>query len=137
MGRSKAQAFVAAGTVLAVILLSASCSKPQTVFPNTIPPANKALYAVILDMAQWKNPYLTIRPEGVEMRGTAGVFAPEEIGKKLEKLPLAAWPYGRIVAVSEIGIRSRGDDRAISEVLKKALAILKDLGIEVNRVPSA
>jgi hypothetical protein len=48
----------------------------------------------------------------------------------LIELPVAAWPYGRVVAVQEISIRNGdgSDDRPIAHNLEAALAILHFAG---------
>jgi len=54
----------------------------------------------------------------------------------LLSLPVDAWPYGRIVAVQEISIRSRNDDRSIDRNRSELESMLKDLDITINWWPS-
>ena len=54
------------------------------------------------------------------------------------KLPVAAWPYGRIVAVQDIGVKAgdRSDGQLIAANLESSLAVLKQLKVMVYRWPS-
>jgi len=129
------------GAVLAVCLvLGSSCTRhdaQQLPFPNNIPIARREAYSGIREASQWKNPYLVVRPRGVEILSVESLVAPENLQTVLGALPSTAWPYGRIVAVQELGIRSGNDDQMIAEVLEEVLATLKRLDVEVSRWPSA
>ena len=62
----------------------------------------------------------------------------ESVPVTLEKLPDSAWPYGLVVAVQDMGILSREKDPALIEANRaKLLNLLKELGIAVDRWPSA
>ena len=83
-----------------------------------------------------------IRSEGVEMntsRGSSGLNAVSvsRMREILLSLPVDAWPYGRIVAVQEISIRSRNDDRSIDRNRSELERMLEDLDITINWWPSA
>jgi hypothetical protein len=66
-----------------------------------------------------------------------GRFAPEALPDALAKFPKDAWPYGKVVAVQEVGIRSGNDDRLIGDNLTKVLKVLKERGMKVERWPSS
>src|SRR5262245_5174466 len=89
-----------------------------------IGPANPALYRPVGDASDWKNPCLVVRRDGIEVIASGFLsgrktIAPTELQQTLIDLPLTAWPYGRVVAVQEIGIRAtdRGDDKSIADNL--------------------
>jgi hypothetical protein len=129
------------GSVFAVCLIfSSSCTRhdvlPSSIL-NTIPKPKVDAYSKVCDASQWKNPYLVVRPRGVEILGMDGLVSPNNLETVLGALPKTAWPYGRIVAVQELGIRSGDDDQLITEVLNDVLSTLKTLEIEVSRWPSA
>ena len=65
-------------------------------------------------------------------------MAATDLQRTLIELPVAAWPYGRVVAVSEIGIvASDGTDKKpIADNLNMTLAILKTLQVNIERWPS-
>jgi hypothetical protein len=108
-----------------------------------IGPAAPERYKSIRDAKDWENPYLVIRRDGIEViaKGLASgrkTVAAADLEQTLIALPLTAWPYGRVVAVQEIGIRAadRSDDKLIADDLEAALAILKKLKATVDRWPS-
>ena len=86
---------------------------------------------------------MVIRRDGIEvivrsLPSGPGTVAWTDLQRTLIDLPLTAWPYGRVVAVVEIGIRAgdRSDREPIADNLAATLAILKDLGVTVDRWPS-
>src|SRR5713101_1026055 len=113
---------------LAVFMVSSGAS-PQT---NTkqrnpsvsslkarIPPPKRSVYGAVRDGQDWRNPYLIVNEDGVQVRKkgddyTAPVVSVGEVMKILEDLPKSGWPYGLVVAVQENGICCRysdGDER--------------------------
>jgi len=93
-------------------------------------------------MKNWRNPYLLIRADGVGLLDLADnaeiVLKPEELLPALAKLPATAWPYGRVVAASENGVRgSEQDGVAIRRNKGIVGGILEGAHITVNWVPSA
>jgi hypothetical protein len=104
---------------------------------RSIPPSQPHLYQSVRDAAEWRNPYLVVYGDGVQVRGFAGRITLEALPSTLAHLPWDAWPYGRVVGVQETGIRSDKDDELVRENLAKVLKSLKHLGIEVQLWPSA
>lgn len=108
-----------------------------------IPPDDPDKYKSIRDARDWQNPYLVIQRDGIAFRCLAiseqdwQIIAPEELREKLMGLPVSAWPYGRTVAVQEIGIRSGGDDKYIAADKGKVDSVLESLGIKNYVWPSA
>lgn len=114
-----------------------------------IRPPDTRKYKDVIDGNDWLNPYLVIRPEGigviwrvpaVERR----VIPRNELKKVLISLPVAAWPYGRVVGVQEISIRSGTpnseiwlrDEKLIEKNRLEANRTLASLGIKINWWPS-
>ncbi len=132
-------------TICAVSLLAGSPAQkdPERLNPR-IGPAHPEQYRSIRDAKDWKNPYLVIRRDGIEVVAS-GVLsdrrtvAPTDLQRTLIGLPVTAWPYGRVVVVQVIGIREgdRSDDRPTAHNLDVTLAILKALQVTVERWPSA
>ncbi len=111
---------------------------------SRIGPANPKRYKSVRDGKDWENPYLVIRREGIEViaRGLPagqGIIASTDLRRMLIELPVTAWPYGRVVVVAEIGLRSGdgSDEQPIADNLNATLAILKTLQVTVERWPSA
>ena len=104
--------------------------------------ADQRKYESIRDASDWKNPHLTIRHDGVAVTASGlpddgKIIGVADLRKALVALPVASWPYGRVVAVAEIGIlRGDGSDRQlIAENLRAAIATLTALKIRVERWP--
>ena len=129
-----------------IVLAMSSCATPKMVQPVAkgfalVPPADLTATQRARTPVEWKNPFLVIRSEGVEMntsRGSSGLNAVSvsRMREILLSLPVDAWPYGRIVAVQEISIRSRNDDRSIDRNRSELESMLKDLDITINWWPS-
>ena len=106
-----------------------------------IPKPNPTKYRSVRDGVDWKNPYLVVRPDGVEIVGMTPVAHPiavESVPAVLEKLPDAAWPYGLIVAVQDVGIvGSIADTPRINANRAKLLKLLQELGVAVDPWPAA
>ena len=108
---------------------------------NRIPKPDPRKYHAIQDAKDWRNPYLVIRPEGIEIIGITPVgraIPVESVPGVLEKLPASAWPYGLVVAASDIGIVSSSKDLPlIMASRRKLLKVLNAHGIAVDLWPSA
>ena len=109
--------------------------------PARIPLADPAKYRNVQDAALWKNPYLTITRDGFDVRFQGGrMFGPLSVlARTLVGLPDSAWPYGRVIAGAENGVRGAGsvDDALIKRNREEADKILKKLGLVVDWWPSA
>src|SRR5438132_7649987 len=74
-----------------------------------IPKPDPKKYHSVQDAKDWKNPYLVVRRDGIEIVGMTPVgraITVESVPGVLERLPASAWPYGLVVAVQDIGILS-------------------------------
>lgn len=97
-----------------------------------IPAAQLDAYREIRDARRWRNPWLVFRPSGIEVVSTAipdgRIIVPvEQLRAVLVELPISTWPYGRVVAGSDIGII--GDPEPIRQNREAAEAILDALDI--------
>src|SRR6202162_892139 len=79
-----------------------------------IPEPAPEKYRTLVHMKGWRNPYLIIRADGVGLLDPDDhlerILKPEELTQALGNLPPSAWPYGRVVAVTENGVRSGAND---------------------------
>jgi hypothetical protein len=136
----------------AVLLLNlcVGCSAKQGAAPapepiavlQALPPADPAKYGRIQDMRKWRNPYLIVRTDRVALLDTADsaeiILKPEELLPALARLPASNWPYGRVVAAAESGVRaSEQDGIAIRRNKGIVGGILQGAHIAVEWVPSA
>ena len=127
----------------------AGCTKqpePQAPDPQTIlqaiPPADSAKYQHIQDMKNWRNPYLIVRADGVVLFDSADsaeiLVKPEDLLPALANLPASYWPYGRVVAARENGVRgSEQDGVAIRRNKGIVGGLLQGAHIAVEWVPAA
>jgi hypothetical protein len=103
--------------------------------------ADPKKYQTIRDGQDWKNPKMFVRPEGIEVIGvtppTRGIPV-ESVLDTLEHLPDSAWPYGLVVAVSDVGVIGSGKDvPRIQANRTRLLMILRQHGIVVELWRSA
>jgi hypothetical protein len=65
-------------------------------------------------MKSWRNPYLIIRTDGVALLDSGDsaeiILRNDEVLGALARLPAADWPYGRVVAAAENGVRASEQD---------------------------
>ena len=131
------------GVVLAQFLAIGciSCTQASRSLQDRIPKPDVRKYASVRDAKGWRNPYLVVRPEGIEIIGMTPVgkaISVDSIPGNLEGLPDSAWPYGLVVAVQDTGILSGKTDAANIEANRtRLLNLLDKLGIAVDRWPSA
>jgi hypothetical protein len=135
--------------VVILLLILAGCSRrpePQAPDPQTvlqaIPPADSAKYQHIQDMKKWRNPYLIVRADGVVLFDSADsaeiLVKPEDLLPALARLPASYWPYGRVVAAQENGVRgSEQDGVAIRRNKGIVGGLLQGAHIAVEWVPAA
>lgn len=133
---------------LALCLLLGDCAKQKSppapdaaALLQAIPTADPGKYKRIRDMRNWRNPYLVIRNDGVGLLDPADnaeiVLKPEALLDTLAHLPSSAWPYGRVVAASEYGVRSSEQDGIAIRRNKGIVGgILEGAHINVEWVPS-
>ncbi|MGO9649250.1 MAG: hypothetical protein ACLPOO_14490 [Terriglobales bacterium] len=109
---------------------------------EALPPADAQQVSTVRDMKNWKNPYLIVRVDGVGLLDSANneqrILTTDQLLAALADLPTSAWPYGRIVAVTEsAATRSSEADKA---QLRKNRALvagtLENLQVVINWVPS-
>jgi hypothetical protein len=139
MSASKARLLVV--IFVAQLLTSILTVRSQTApsLSSRVPKPDLNKYQAIRDGKDWQNPYLVVRPTGIEVIGISppaqGIPA-ESVPDVLEQLPNSAWPYGLVVAVSDIHIlSSRKDIPPIDANRTKLLKILRRHGIVVDLWP--
>jgi hypothetical protein len=108
---------------------------------QAIPPANPEKYRNLADMRNWRNPYITIRTDGVGLLDADNhevhLLKPEELPQALAKLPPSAWPYGRVVGVSVVAVQSPEEAVLIRKNRGIVAGTLESMKVTINWVPSA
>jgi len=93
-------------------------------------------------MKKWRNPYLIVRTDGVALYDPADsaeiILKPDELLAALARLPRSNWPYGRVVAATEIGVRkSEQDGVAIRRNRGIVGGMLEGVKVAIKWVPAA
>jgi hypothetical protein len=96
----------------------------------------------IRDAEQWHNPFVVVNRDGYELIWRPDPRTTErlnlsELEEALLRMPRARWPLGRVVAVEENPLRSKGDDERIAEGLKELKKMLESHKLRVDLWPSA
>jgi hypothetical protein len=123
-----------------VIALIAFASSSEQLDPKN-PPADQEKYQSVRDAKDWQNPYLIIGADGIVVisRAVLGGRKTVPLGnlrQTLLSLPVDAWPYGRVIAIQEAGVRSGDDDKVIEQNKEKAEEVVKELGVKLEWWPS-
>jgi hypothetical protein len=110
---------------------------------EALPPADNQKVSAVRDMKNWKNPYLIVRTDGVGLLDPANneqkILTPDQLLAALADLPSSAWPYGRVVAVTESFPTGSSDADKAQLRRNRALVAgtLESLHVVINWVPSA
>ena len=89
----------------------------------------------------WRNPYLIVRADGVALLDPDDhlerILKPGLLTQELGNLPPSAWPYGRVVAVTE-NVRSSADEDVKIRTNRAVVAgTLQSLHVLIHWIPSA
>ncbi len=121
---------------------------------DTVPLPSKGTHVVIDQEAQWQNPFLTVESNMIQIRiyladqnasqvdrgGLTRLSAArkyilnvrlKDLPQALVSLPDSAWPYGRVVALSEDSATQRNQARLRNNVTVTA-ATLNDMDVVVD-----
>lgn len=120
---------------------STAAEEPKSTDLASIPTADPSKYPKIEQMGDWRNPYFVVRDDGIGFVDLSNhevhILTPEQIPAELVSLPSSAWPYGRVVLVTEATPKI-ATDQAKAEVRKNRgllAGTLKELDVQVREVP--
>lgn len=92
-------------------------ARPKTEFSQMVRPGDKGTIKAVTDAEKWLNPWIRIhaRTVDIEIRSPAAdrrtmTVATNDLSAELAKLPMGAWPWGRLVAVSMSGPQGVNDE---------------------------
>jgi hypothetical protein len=130
---------------LLLSLMLAACSSQGAKKPTpeallqAIPAADPAQYDHVRDYKKWRNPYLIVRADGVALFDSADsaeiILKPEEVIGALAHLPASNWPYGRVVAATEITHASDQEGVAIRRNKGLVGGLLEEAHVAIKWVP--
>jgi hypothetical protein len=142
-------------SVLAIAAASlVACTRPSQIAEKSvtglspeariqqIPPADPQKYAANRDTKTWRNPYLIVKKDGIWLLDLGNneerLLKSDHVLDSLAALPASAWPYGRVVAVQEIGISGSDEDRITLRKNRAILAgTLEGAKVLINWLPAA
>jgi hypothetical protein len=125
---------------------------------DRIPLPTKSLYVDIHDPSEWRNPFLSVEANVLDLRitlvdanpSTIGQgtmlrpaaarrqeiqIRPSDLAQAVVALPPGAWRYGRVIAVAEAPGSSPKDRPKIRRNVEAAIQQLNDLGVVVEEWP--
>jgi hypothetical protein len=144
------------GRMIAMIILLGTltawtaCTKPapvqeaETRTPTgleSIPAPDPSKYPSFRNLGGWKNPYLVVREDGIGFVDLSNrevhILKVEEIPAELVSLPSSAWPYGRVVLMTQAVPQDASDPTKAALRKNRALLIgtLKELDVQFQEAP--
>ena len=113
----------------------------QTHILDSVPEPNDEEIRKIRTAKQWHNPYVMVYGDDYELilhdqSRTAVRMSLGELEEALLKMPLEQWPLGRVVAVSEIGLRNPDDNEKVTKNLEELKCMLLSHKLRVDLWPS-
>jgi hypothetical protein len=144
-------------TLVTLILLGSfvACTKPEAppAQPETgdavqqesglehIPEPDPAKYPSISDLAEWKNPQLVVREDGIGLVDVENheihILTQEQVPAELVSLPIDAWPYGRVVLLTQA--MPKGASEQVKAKLREnrglLMGTLKELQVKAYEAP--
>jgi hypothetical protein len=106
-----------------------------------IPSADPEKSSGARDTKAWRNPYLMVKSDGIWLVDLANneerPVKSDQLLDALAGLPASAWPYGRVVAVQEIGGGSEEDRIAIRRNRAILAGTLESAKVLIQWLPSS
>jgi hypothetical protein len=108
---------------------------------ESIPAPDPAKFPKYDHMGDWKNPYFVVRDDGIGMVDLSNhevhILTPEQVPAELASLGAAAWPYGRVVLVTQ-AMPKDASDQTKAEIRKNRgllAGTLKELDVQMKEFP--
>ena len=142
-------------TLVMVFLLGilVACTKPEVPAPQPseetpkesglehIPEPDPSKYPTLDKIAEWKNPQLVIREDGIGLVDLENheihILTMEQIPAELASIPLEKWPYGRVVLVSQAMPKNASEQTKakLRENRGLLMGTLKELYVKTYEAP--
>lgn len=143
-------------TLVTLILLGSlvACTKPETPAPQQpaetapqetglerIPEPDPAKYPRIHELAGWKNPQLVVREDGIGFVDAENheihILTQEQVPAELVALPIDAWPYGRVVLLTQAMPKGASEQTKakLREQRGVLMGTLKELQVKAYEAP--
>lgn len=124
-----------------------------------IPLPTKSLYQNVHDPSAWRNPFISVNADSLDLRIELADANPSDFGKgtmlrpeaarrqnlqirpqdlahAITAIPAGAWQYGRVVAIAESPFADRKKQAQVRRNVEAAIQQLNDLGVVVEEWPA-
>ena len=108
---------------------------------ESIPAPDPSKFPKFANMSEWKNPYFVVRDDGIGLVDLSNheihILTPEQIPAELVSLGSSAWPYGRVVLVTQ-AVPKDATDQSKTEIRKNRALLagtLKELNVQMQEFP--
>lgn len=114
---------------------------PKETGLERIPEPDSTKYPSLQDLPQWRNPQLVVREDGIGLidleNREVHILKLEQVEAELVSLPLSAWPYGRVVLLSQATPRDTSEQAKIRLRENRGLLVgtLKNLQVQIREAP--
>ena len=142
-------------TLVILVLLGVlvACTKPEAPAPQPaeeapkesglehIPEPDPSTYPTLDKLAEWKNPQLVIREDGIGLVDLENheihILTQEQIPAELASIPVESWPYGRVVLVSQAMPKDASEQTKakLRENRGLLMGTLKELQVKAYEAP--
>ena len=140
--------------VILVLLVSlVACTKPESQAPpvvaeapnesglERIPEPDPSKYPKIHELSEWRNPQLVVREDGIGLVDLENheihILSQEQIPAELATLPIDAWPYGRVVLLTQAMAKDASEQTKakLRENRGLLMGTLKELQVKAYEAP--
>ncbi len=139
--------------VLILLVTLAACTKPAAPVPSNsvetpaetglehIPEPDAGKIPRMEDLPHWKNPQLVVREDGIGLVDAENheihILKLEQVEAELVSLPVSAWPYGRVVLLSQAAPLDNSEQAKARLRENRGLLVgtLKNLQVQIREAP--
>jgi hypothetical protein len=131
----------AACTKAANTASTAESETPKETGLESIPAPDPSKFPKYDHMGEWKNPNLVVRDDGIGLVDFSNhevhILTPEQVPAELASLGSGAWPYGRVVLVTQAVPKDPSDQLKAQIRKNRALlaGTLKELDVQMKEFP--
>jgi hypothetical protein len=114
---------------------------PQETGLERIPEPDRSKFPKLQDMPNWQNPQLVIREDGIGLVDLENreihILTQEQVPAELVSLPESAWPYGRVVLVTQAAPKDASEQTKarLRENRGLLMGTLKELQVQAYEAP--
>ena len=139
--------------ILVLLVSLVACTKPESQAPpvvaeapnesglERIPEPDPSKYPKIHELSEWRNPQLVVREDGIGLVDLENheihILSQEQIPAELATLPIDAWPYGRVVLLTQAMAKDASEQTKakLRENRGLLMGTLKELQVKAYEAP--